>query len=289
MDRLIDLHRQHQHRNLPPHVEAAWLHHCFTQIHPFQDGNGRVARAIATLVLIKQGLFPLVINRDDRERYIDALETADQGDMNPLTRLFAQVQKRALTKAIGKAADIRPVKTVEEALAATKDLLVDLGRITPKEYLQAQAFAQDLVNVTLGKVNGIVGTLRSGIGQVDATFQFSAGVLGGPPTNELRSVAEKLKYDPNVTAYHQAIEMMFKSGAATSRLIVSFHGVGAAFRGLIVAAAYFQMGTDTPTPLADDIFRINFQDSLEELRPRFDGWLESCLINGIAAWRQTLI
>ena len=31
-------------------IEATWLHHRFTQIHPFQDGNGRVARALASLV-----------------------------------------------------------------------------------------------------------------------------------------------------------------------------------------------------------------------------------------------
>lgn len=45
MDKLIELH--HGHENLAPEVEAAWLHHRFVQIHPFQDGNGRVARALA--------------------------------------------------------------------------------------------------------------------------------------------------------------------------------------------------------------------------------------------------
>ena len=58
MDRLIELHERHM--NVPPEVEAAWLHHRFTQIHPFQDGNGRIARALATLVFVKAGWFPLV-------------------------------------------------------------------------------------------------------------------------------------------------------------------------------------------------------------------------------------
>lgn len=49
-----------------PEVEAAWLHHRFTQIHPFQDGNGRIARLLASLVFIKAGWFPLVVTRDDR-------------------------------------------------------------------------------------------------------------------------------------------------------------------------------------------------------------------------------
>jgi|GEM_PF-6737520 len=29
-----------------PLLVAAWLHHQFVQIHPFQDGNGRVTRAL---------------------------------------------------------------------------------------------------------------------------------------------------------------------------------------------------------------------------------------------------
>ena len=43
MDRLVAMH--HNHTDIAPEVEAAWLHHRFTQIHPFQDGNGRIARA----------------------------------------------------------------------------------------------------------------------------------------------------------------------------------------------------------------------------------------------------
>lgn len=57
-----ELVRQHAERDRRPlEVQAAWLHHRFTQIHPFQDGNGRVARALANLVFLRAGLFPLVV------------------------------------------------------------------------------------------------------------------------------------------------------------------------------------------------------------------------------------
>ena len=74
MDRLIAMHADHVANAVPSEVEAAWLHHHFTQIHPFQDGNGRVARAIASLVLVKDGLFPLVVTRGYKSTYLDALE-----------------------------------------------------------------------------------------------------------------------------------------------------------------------------------------------------------------------
>ncbi|MEQ8465152.1 MAG: Fic family protein [Coleofasciculus sp. E1-EBD-02] len=95
MDRLIELHHHHRNQKIPPEIESAWLHHRFTQIHPFQDGNGRVARCLASLVFIQAGWFPLVLTRDDRAAYIAALEQADQGDLKGLINLFTKSQKQA--------------------------------------------------------------------------------------------------------------------------------------------------------------------------------------------------
>ena len=78
IDRLIKLHLEHEKAGVTPEVEAAWLHHRFSQIHPFQDGNGRVARALASLVLVRGGLFPLVVTRDDKTAYLDALKMLTQ-------------------------------------------------------------------------------------------------------------------------------------------------------------------------------------------------------------------
>jgi len=93
MDRLIAMHKEHQQKDIPPEIEAAWLHHRFAQIHPFQDGNGRVVRALASLVFLRAGWFPLVVNRDERVEYIESLEKADQGDFASLVNLFAMIQK----------------------------------------------------------------------------------------------------------------------------------------------------------------------------------------------------
>jgi Fic family protein len=289
MDRLVQYHQQHTEQGVRPHVEAAWIHHAFTQIHPFQDGNGRVARSLASLVFIKSGFFPLVVNRDDKPKYIDVLESADQGDLSPLVRLFSQLQKRALTKAVGKAADVKPVGTVEEALGATRDMLVDLGRIIPAQYLKAKESAGELMNATLTKFGRTAGRLRDDISRVDSTFAFSAGVFGEAPANEIDAVAAKLKYDPNINVFQQNVVLSLKARDIESRIVVAFHGVGAAFRGLLVAAAYFQTGKGSAVPVSEDVFRINYQEQLSELRPRFDKWLDDSIIEGIAHWRRTLV
>src|SRR5947209_20053764 len=96
MDELIRIYGERQNRQVPPEVSSAWLHHRFTQIHPFSDGNGRVARALASLVFIRSGWFPVVIKRDDRPRYIEDLEKADAGDLLQLVALFVESKRTAL-------------------------------------------------------------------------------------------------------------------------------------------------------------------------------------------------
>jgi fido (protein-threonine AMPylation protein) len=88
-----------------PIIVAAWLHHRFTQIHPYQDGNGRVVRALTTLVFLRWKLLPLVIDRDLRVDYIEALETADAGDLTKLASLFARLERGAIMQALSVDAD----------------------------------------------------------------------------------------------------------------------------------------------------------------------------------------
>ena len=84
-----------------PEVEAAWLHHRFSQIHPFEDGNGRVARALTAAVFLKSDYLVLVIRDEEhRDPYLDALEAADGGDLKPLVDLFADVQAADLADAL---------------------------------------------------------------------------------------------------------------------------------------------------------------------------------------------
>ncbi|MEC4812598.1 MAG: Fic family protein [Scytonema sp. PMC 1069.18] len=77
------------------------LDYRFTQIHPFQDGNGRVARTLASLIFIRQGLFPIVITQRDRQEYISAAEAADKGDLTRLIKLFSRLQETILIKGLG--------------------------------------------------------------------------------------------------------------------------------------------------------------------------------------------
>lgn len=74
-------------------VAHAWLAH----LHPFEDGNGRVARLLANLALSQGKYPPLIISAaSDRGEYYDALAASDDGDILPLFDLFARVLRRSV-------------------------------------------------------------------------------------------------------------------------------------------------------------------------------------------------
>ena len=66
------------------------LHAGFEQIHPFLDGNGRAGRLLLNLVLIRLRLPPAIVYTRDRERYLQALQRADSGDVGALAELIAR-------------------------------------------------------------------------------------------------------------------------------------------------------------------------------------------------------
>lgn len=63
----------------PALVQAAYVHYALVRIHPFADGNGRLARALASLYLLRGYRVPLVVFSEDRAEYLQSLRSADEG------------------------------------------------------------------------------------------------------------------------------------------------------------------------------------------------------------------
>jgi Fic family protein len=75
---------------------AALLHHKLVYIHPFFDGNGRTARLTMNLLLMQAGYPLVIILKNDRKKYYDALDKADSGKYDPLVKFIAQSIERSL-------------------------------------------------------------------------------------------------------------------------------------------------------------------------------------------------
>lgn len=76
MKKWIDLLNAKTDKNLSrDHALSSYidLHVSFVRIHPFFDGNGRMARLIANIPVIKSGFPPIIIPKEYRRNYIMAL------------------------------------------------------------------------------------------------------------------------------------------------------------------------------------------------------------------------
>jgi Fic family protein len=114
---------------LRPIEVAAVFHHKLVSIHPFDDGNGRVARLLMNLLLIKNGYPLTVIRKVDRRRYYDTLAKADQGNLKPFVNFVARCVEQSLDLCLN---------AVEESSRENRYLsLAEAAKLTPytKEYL----------------------------------------------------------------------------------------------------------------------------------------------------------
>ena len=75
---------------------ATVFHHKFVWIHPFFDGNGRTVRLAMNLILLQAGFTPAIILQNDRKKYYDALNAANNGNYQKLMLLMAQAIERTL-------------------------------------------------------------------------------------------------------------------------------------------------------------------------------------------------
>ena len=124
-------------------IVASYLHHRFVEIHPFADGNGRVARLLTNLFLMKYGYPPIVLKKGERKKYYSYLAKADRGNLGPLANF------------IGKAVD--ESLTIYLAMFGGKDELLPLKELAKdlpysQEYLSLRARQGVLDAVKMGRV-----------------------------------------------------------------------------------------------------------------------------------------
>jgi Fic family protein len=75
---------------------ATIFHHKLVWIHPFFDGNGRTVRLVMNLLLMRCGFPPAIILKNDRKKYYEALNQANNGNYQKLMLLMCQALERSL-------------------------------------------------------------------------------------------------------------------------------------------------------------------------------------------------
>lgn len=292
-----------------PEVRAAWLHHRFTQIHPFQDGNGRVARALASLVFLKDGMFPLVIRDADREAYIGALEMADDGDLKPLVALFSRRQREAILRAIGLEQQVQQSKYANQIIDSALKVLEnrfskqqqkvsrvyqDADRLFTKAKLRFDQVATGL-DAQLRRLtppgnpanNQYCARVNSSDAKLDTKHYFQKQIV---------TIANRFHYFANLESQRSWLRISISTGV-TFDYVLSIHGYGAGDTGILAVSAFSYLkvpkeegGTEMANlqPASTDLFQFNWAESFESTSNRFEEWLESSLAIALAEWKKSL-
>lgn len=90
MRELVDWFRGKKETDFNPILLAAEFHYKFIRIHPFDDGNGRIARILMNFILMQYGFPPVVIKTEDKQNYIFSLQQADAGIYEPFFEYIAK-------------------------------------------------------------------------------------------------------------------------------------------------------------------------------------------------------
>ena len=305
MDRLIQLHHLHVKQQVPPEIESAWLHHRFTQIHPFQDGNGRVARCLASLVFIQAGWFPLVLTRDDRSMYITASEEADDGNLSQLINLFSKSQKQAFIRSLGLSEQIlSETKRAQVVIASIADKLKkNLSASIEERCKQVETYAEQLFKISSDRLKSISEEIKASLQNLTIEAQVFPVEAPSDASKsyyhryQVVETAKQLGYFANIRPYHKWIQLVISLESSTTIILLSFHALGHEYRGLLVcsACAYHRDDADEGErnindiqALTDSLFQFSYADEEERLIDRFKQWLEDVIVSGLEYWNSSL-
>jgi Fic family protein len=289
---------------------SAWLHHRFTQIHPFQDGNGRVARALAAFVLIRGGLLPIVVDRDDRLAYIRALEAADAGDLTRLVHLWCRLE-RAELRGVLSLPDAEPPPPGERARESLIREVRRRARFRPIVDTRATTLATVMfANV----VRPVMERLRTSLESPDAdgsapfrVFRFSGdssstlGHAGGPG-----AVAKHRGYSLDIGAYHDwdalRVTRFHGRSAEGVDIVLSCHAIANTAGRVVALDGYVNRvgnnmfensmvvgpSTGVSAPLADEPLIFSATENQEDLQRRCEAWVDSALLVALETLNQSL-
>lgn len=139
-----------------PILKAGIVHYEFVRIHPFIDGNGRVGRALSTLVLFKLGydirqFFALEEHFDNNPKeYYQALQTVEiqNGDVTRWLEYFTSCLAIELTKIKEKIENISIDVKIKEKLGGEPVMLSD-RQMKIMEYIRANGYLENKAFETL--------------------------------------------------------------------------------------------------------------------------------------------
>ncbi|GBU08244.1 hypothetical protein AwDysgo_15750 [Bacteroidales bacterium] len=190
MAELVDWYNLEIEKEESPIRLAALLHYKFIRIHPFDDGNGRVARLLVNYVLLRHNLPLLIIKSDDKKKYLSSLHQADSGDLEPFVDYMAQQLVWSLNIAIKAAKG----ENIEEENDWEKELTL-LKRKASKTKVDQEIVKTNewVLEILQNQIKPLTNLLENMLSKFDSLFQERILTTDSEPFHRGNSLANLIQ------------------------------------------------------------------------------------------------
>ncbi|MDE2815378.1 MAG: Fic family protein [Chloroflexota bacterium] len=223
MGDLIDWYRAKEREGEHPIVIAATFHYRFVHIHPFDDGNGRMARLLMNMVLIKHGYTVAMIRRENRDEYLSKLEHVDKTeDLTEFINYIAECCEYALNLYL-KAARGEPIDDIDD-IDKEIALFKQSHARTNVQGFSSKSFVKSVLSPFYEYCSGKVWSISDAFGNVDVTIDVEGTDIEDKPIqpcrfgiNEGSPTLQSLLDSENVPDEMGSISTVFSSGFSRFR------------------------------------------------------------------------
>ncbi len=205
--------KQEEKGELHPVLFAATFHYEFVAIHPFDDGNGRLARLLMNLILMKHSYPPAILRIEERQdQYLAALEEADTGELEPFNTYIGEKVKESLDIYL-KAARGEPI---EEEDDLDKRIEILDQKLKGNEEVKITKNAEAVSNLMKSTVSPLLETIYTKLKKFKRFFNtFEIFIKTDHSTSKIVNfdfIIPALKQNINLKHDTNIIQVSFKKG-----------------------------------------------------------------------------
>lgn len=237
------------------------------------------------------------MSRDDRVRYLDALEAADNGQLLPLVEFFDTVQRAGFMQALSVAAQVKQDQDeLEVVLSAIRDRLAARQESKASDL---EGLAIDLRNDAENAMTKVRDELRSVFAARDVPGRVFINVDTAETAHWYRGeridLAQEFAYFADFTRCNHWVRLKIDVDSRFD-VLLSITGVGRNTGALaaVVGAWEVSSGGDDAAErrpvqvVSQEPFTATTLEDPENVRERFTAWLRTDLARALASWQRGL-
>ena len=261
MTALVDWYNKEADKGELSAIELATLfHYRYIRIHPFEDGNGRIARLLVNFILLRAGYPMIIVRSSDKESYLSALNICDVNvGLTPSLGANAELEQITpfvsyMAKCLERALDIR----IRAAKGENIDEEDDWRKKLMTEHRNNMNYPERTDGVMIDILYGSFAPLLERIDkELSPFYSIFASVKWSPGKCRFENIEKEIAKNYGIYKYATTIDLVKKPSATSAVLEISRINLMIEFEGFKYSLSIY--GQDiNPIGLGEDIIYLEY-------------------------------